>query len=68
MSKKNNNNQNRQLCEDARKIQDILTKRGYSIKKWMAGGNEKKPKYNLYLVPEGKNPWEGVYICPYNND
>lgn len=57
------NNQSRQLCEDARKIQSILSKGGYTIKKWMAG-NQKPTKYNLFLVPEGKNPWEGVYICP----
>lgn len=56
-------NSNRQLCEDARKIQDILAKGNYTIKKWFIGGNQKQPKYNYYLVPNDKQPWEGVYIC-----
>lgn len=59
------NKENKQLCEDARKIQNILAKGGYSIRKWMTGG--KDSKYNYYLVPNGKNPWEGVYIGACND-
>ena len=65
MKKKNNSSV--QLCEDARKIQDILAKGNYTIRKWFMGGNQKHPKYNYYLVPNGKDPWEGVYICSAND-
>lgn len=51
------NKENSQLCEDARKIQTILAK-GYSIKVWPNA----QGKNNYYLVPDGKNPWEGAYI------
>ena len=57
---------NKQLCEDAAKIQSILSKGGYEIRKWY-GGTGKDIKYNLYLVPEGKQPWEGVYISKCND-
>jgi hypothetical protein len=41
---KKKNNSNRQLCEDARKIQDILAKGNYTIRKWL-GGTQEKPTY-----------------------
>ena len=44
MKKKDNSSV--QLCEDARKIQDILAKGNYTIRKWFMGGNQKHPKYN----------------------
>lgn len=64
MKKKNNKEEEnkKRLCEDARKIQDILAKGNYTIRKWL-GGTQKKPTYNYYLVSNGKQPWEGVYIC-----
>lgn len=49
----------KKLCEDARKIQSILEQGEYSIKKWP----NSEGKYNYYLVPPGKQPWEGAYIC-----
>ena len=53
----------KKLCEDARKIQSILFQRGYSIKRWP----NSEGKYNYYLVPPGKQPWEGAYICEAND-
>lgn len=61
MKKKNNKEEEnkKRLCEDARKIQSILSRGQYKIKKWPNTDG----KDNYYLVPIGKQPWEGVYIC-----
>ena len=52
---------NKELCSNARKIQDILAK-GYHIAEWFnaAGG------VMYYLVEDGKSPWEGAYISAKN--
>lgn len=47
----------KQLCDNARKIQDILAQ-GYYIATWP--NSEGKDCY--YLVPNGKQPHEGSYL------
>ena len=61
MKKKDNKEEEgkKRLCDDSRKIQSILSRGQYKIKKWPNA----EGKDNYYLVPRGKQPWEGVYIC-----
>lgn len=57
--KKNNQQQkNKDLCDAANRIKNILSSGNYEIKKWINSKNEDA----LFLCYKDEQPWKGVFI------
>lgn len=49
----------KELCEAARKIQDILDRKNLELVNW---SNTKMENY-IYVIHKGSNPWEGACVA-----
>lgn len=49
----------KELCEAARKIQDILDRKNLELVNW---SNTKMENY-IYVIHKGSNPWEGAGVA-----
>lgn len=54
-----NNIGNKELCQAARQIQDILARKNLELVVWPNIEQEKC----IWVIQQGKNPWEGARVA-----